>query len=96
MNRPRFEWDFRKSVENGRKHGVTFDEAQTVFLDENAREFFDPDHSGQEDRFIMLGVSARLRVLIVCYCHRRGNSIRIISVRKANQKEEKGYWELIT
>lgn len=91
----RFEWDERKSLENESKHGVSFTEAQTVFYDENAREFFDPDHSKDEDRFIMLGVSARLRVWVVCYCQCRGNSIRIISARKANHKEEKDYWEII-
>lgn len=87
-----FEWDDQKSIANKRKHGVSFEEAQTVFYDENAREFFDPDHSPEEDRFIMLGVSARLRVLVVCHCYRRGKSIRIISARKANNHEEKGYW----
>ena len=91
----RFEWDERKSVENERKHGVSFEEAQTVFYDENAREFFDPDHSEDEDRFIMLGVSVGSRVLVVCHCHRRGKSIRIISARKADNQEEKDYWEII-
>lgn len=92
----RFEWDERKSAENNRKHGVSFDEAQSVFYDENAMEFFDPDHSDKEDRFIMLGISVRLRVLVVCYCQRQGSLIRIISARKANQKEEIDYWENIT
>jgi len=90
-----FEWDERKSIENKHKHGVSFEEAQTVFYDENAREFFDPDHSQNEDRFIMLGVSARLRVLVVCHCHRRAKSIRIISARKASRYEERDYWEII-
>ena len=90
-----FEWDRQKSAENERKHGVSFEEAQTVFCDENAREFFDPDHSEEEDRFIMLGVSVRLRVLVVCHCHRHGKSIRIISARKADNAEEKDYWEII-
>ena len=95
MKHLRFEWDDRKSVENERKHGVSFAEAQSVFSDENAVEFFDPDHSENEDRFILLGVSARLRVLVVCYCQRKGNSIRIISARKADKKEEKDYWGTI-
>lgn len=91
-----FEWDERKNLDNQREHGISFEEAQTVFLDENAREFFDPDHSQQEDRFILLGISNRLRVLVVCYCYRRRESvIRIISSRKANAKEEKDYWEVI-
>ena len=79
--------------ENRRKHGVSFDEAQTVFFDENAIRFFDPDHSRDEDRFLMLGISVRLRTLVVCHCYRAGDEvIRIISARKANRKEEKVYW----
>ena len=93
MKHLRFEWDDRKSVQNERKHGVSFAEAQSVFSDENAVEFFDPDHSKDEDRFILLGVSARLRVLVVCHCQRKGNSIRVISARKADKQEEKDYWE---
>jgi len=89
----RFEWNEKKNRENQRKHGVSFEEAQTVFLDENAIEYFDLDHSGHEDRFILLGVSARLRVAVVCYCHRQGNVIRLISARKADNREEKDYWE---
>jgi hypothetical protein len=93
MSGIRFEWDTRKNRENLRKHGVSFDEAQTVFLDENAIRFFDPDHSADEDRFLMLGISFRLRVLVVCHCYRAGETvIRIISARKANRKEEKVYW----
>ena len=96
MNGAFFEWDKRKNTHNQRKHGVSFEEARTVFLDENAREFFDPDHSQQENRFILLGISHRLRMLVVCYCHRRRESaLRIISARKANSKEEKDYWEII-
>ena len=90
-----FTWDVRKNAENKGKHGVSFEEAQTVFFDENAMKFFDPDHSQDEDRFIMLGVSIRLRVLVVCHCHRQGKSVRIISVRKANSREERDYWETI-
>ncbi len=89
------EWDDHKSIENQRKHGVSFEEAHTVFYDDHAREFFDPDHSEDEDRFIVLGVSVHLRVLVVCHCHRRGKSIRIISARKADKREEKDYWEII-
>ena len=94
MNRVRFEWDQGKSEENARKHGVSFTEAQTVFLDENARLFFDPDHSEDEDRFILLGMSGLLRVLVVCHCHRRGDVLRIISARKADRSEERDYWEM--
>ena len=90
----RFEWDERKSRENKRKHGVSFEEAQTVFLDENALRFFDPDHSADEDRFLMLGISFRLRVLVVCHCFRVNDAvIRIISARKANRSEDADYWD---
>ena len=93
MNEIRFEWDKNKDRENRRKHGISFDEAQTVFLDENAIRYFDPDHSEDEDRFIMLGISFALRVLIVCHCYRQDDEvIRIISARKADKREEKEYW----
>ena len=89
----RFEWDKKKSRENKRGHGVSFEEAQTVFLDENAIRYFDPDHSHDEDRFIMLGMSFTLRVLVVCHCyHVNDTVIRIISARKANAKEATVYW----
>lgn len=88
-----FEWDGKKGRENAKKHGVSFEEAQTVFLDENAVRFYDPDHSQDEDRFILLGMSFRLRVLVVCHCLRESDSvIRIISARKVDKQEEKGYW----
>ena len=88
-----FEWDERKSRENKRKHKVSFEEAQTVFLDENAMRFFDPDHSQDEDRFLMLGMSFTLRVLVVCHCYREDDSvIRIISARKADKREQSDYW----
>lgn len=88
-----FEWDNRKSRENKQKHKVSFEEAQTVFLDENAIRYFDPDHSDNEDRFIMLGMSFTLRVLIVCHCYREDDSvIRIISARKADKREQLAYW----
>jgi uncharacterized DUF497 family protein len=88
----RFSWDNRKNKTNQKKHGISFDEAQTVFFDENAVEFFDPDYSKNEDRFIMLGLSYRLRILVVCHCLRKDDSeIRIISARKATKKEQKVY-----
>jgi uncharacterized DUF497 family protein len=88
-----FEWDEGKSRENLRKHKVSFDEAQTVFLDENAIRFFDPDHSQEEDRFILLGMSFKLRVLLVCHCYRKDDTvIRIISARKADKTETRDYW----
>nr|VFK50043.1 MAG: hypothetical protein BECKTC1821D_GA0114238_10882 [Candidatus Kentron sp. TC]VFK62343.1 MAG: hypothetical protein BECKTC1821F_GA0114240_10732 [Candidatus Kentron sp. TC] len=89
----RFEWDERKNRENKRKHKVSFEEARTVFLDENAIRFFDPDHSEDEERFIMLGISFTLRVLVVCHCYQEDDSvIRIISARKADKKEQSAYW----
>ena len=94
MREIEFAWDERKSRLNRRKHGVSFEEAKTVFYDENAIQFPDPDHSEQEDRFLMLGVSYRLRVLIVCHCFREGDStIRIISARKATKREIERYEE---
>lgn len=88
-----FEWDEDKNRENIKKHGVSFQEAQTIFLDENAMRFFDPDHSQDGDRFIMLGMSFKLRVLVVCHCHRKNDTvIRIISARKADKHEAMGYW----
>jgi uncharacterized DUF497 family protein len=88
-----FEWDERKSRANLTKHKVSFAEAQTVFFDSNARMIFDPDHSTSEDRFILLGMSRMLRVLIVCHCYREndGKVIRIISARKTNHKEQNPY-----
>jgi len=90
----RFEWDIQKSLANKRKHGIAFEEAQAVFLDENALMIHDPDHSDDEHRFILLGLSAKIRVLAVCRCYRKSDEvIRIISARKATRKEQKRYWE---
>ena len=92
MSDLRFEWDEKKNRENIRKHGVSFEEAQAVFLDENAVRFFDPDHSEDEDRFIMLGMSFNLRILVVCHCYRKNDAvIRIISARKAVKREARSY-----
>jgi uncharacterized DUF497 family protein len=94
MNAISFTWDERKNLANRRKHGISFKEAQTVFYDENAIRYFDPDHSTDEDRFIMLGLSYRLRMLVVCHCFRESESIiRIISARKANRQEARAYWK---
>ena len=92
MKSLRFEWDKEKNRENQRKHGVSFVEAQTVFFDENAVEFYDDEHSEWEDRFLLLGISTKMRVLLVCHCLREsGSIIRIISARKATKKERKLY-----
>jgi len=93
MSALRFEWEVRKDDANIRKHGVSFDEARTVFYDEDAIQFFDPDHSDDEDRFLLLGLSSKLQVLIVCHCFRESEtSVRIISARKADKSEEREYW----
>ena len=87
-----FEWDDKKEQANLKKHGVSFDEAKTVFYDEMAIEFYDDEHSEWEDRFLLLGLSANMRVLLVCHCLReKGSVIRIISARKATKKERKHY-----
>ena len=92
MSALRFEWDDRKAAANERKHGVSFEEARAVFFDERARLIDDPDHSGDEERFILLGLSSTLRLLVVCHCYRgEGNVIRIISARKATARESKSY-----
>ena len=94
MSELRFDWDPRKSAANKRKHGVTFEEAATVFSDENALLIADPDHSDEEDRFVLLGLSASLRTLVVCHCYRSGGDvIRIISARKADRSEQALYLE---
>lgn len=88
-----FSWDDRKNEANKKKHGISFDEAKTVFYDENAIRYFDPDHSDDEDRFLMVGVSQHIRILIVCHCFmKEGSVIRIITARKATKGEEDNYW----
>ena len=88
----KFEWDPKKAAANLRKHGVSFNDAQTVFADENAKLIDDPDHSDEEDRFVLLGLSSSLRLLVVCHCYRsEGNVVRIISARKAEGHERNSY-----
>ena len=88
----KFEWDARKATANEKKHGISFDEARTVFFDENAKLIDDPDHSNDEDRFVLLGLSSSLKVVLVCHCYREvGNVIRIISARKATKRESTFY-----
>ena len=90
----KFEWDEAKSDINYKKHQVRFEEAQTVFLDIRSIEFYDEDHSEDgEDRFIRIGLSQRLRILIVAFCERDGETIRIISARKAEPSERRVYEE---
>jgi len=91
-----FSWDDRKDRANRRKHGVSFEEAATAFADENARLKHDPDHSQDEDRFILLGFSAKLRLLVVAHaCRQDETEVRIISARKAIRKERKQYGKFL-
>ncbi len=88
----KFEWDSTKAAANVRKHGVSFEEARSVFYDEFAVQFFDEEHSGGEERFLLLGMSTEARLLLVCHCERdAGNVIRFISARKATQREATFY-----
>ena len=87
MKTLRFEWDQKKEKVNIRKHGVSFEEARMAFYDANSIQFFDPDHSVEEDYFILLGLSLKLRVLVVCHCFRESETlVRIISARKADSR----------
>jgi len=97
MKNIQFSWDINKANTNLIKHKISFDEAKTVFDDENARLIFDPDHSNDEDRFILLGVSCKLKVLTIVHCYRDNeNNIRIISARKSTKKEKKQYKEYLS
>ena len=92
MSSIRFEWDDRKAASNLKKHGVSFEEAKSVFLDEWAKLIDDPDHSDDEDRFVILGISSAFRLLIVCHCYRCNDYvIRIISARQATARESRSY-----
>lgn len=92
MSALHFEWDERKAVANLKKHGVSFEEAKSAFYDERAKLIDDPDHSENEDRFVLLGLSSALRMLVVCHGYRNnGGVIRIISARKATASEIKAY-----
>jgi uncharacterized DUF497 family protein len=92
MRKITLSWGDKKAAENLRKHGVSFEEAASVFSDENARLIHDPDHSSEEERYILLGFSSKLRLLIVHHTYRRGEQeIRIISARKATRREGRQY-----
>jgi len=96
MKEIRFEWDNNKDATNKQKHGISFEEAQTVFFDPNARLMADPDHSEDEERFVILGMSYKLKIMVVCHCYKSKHEvIRIISARKAMRKEEKTYMECL-
>lgn len=92
MTNIQFEWDAAKASVNHKKHGISFDEAKTVFYDENAVIIHDPEHSDDEERFVLLGISSVSRVLVVIHCYRKKDKIiRIISARKATKKETVQY-----
>lgn len=92
MSDLQFEWDETKAKANVKKHGVCFEEAKSVFLDDQAKMIPDPDHSEGEERFILLGYSSSLKLLVVCHCYRAaGQVIRLISARKATRKEAQIY-----
>ncbi len=92
----KFEWDENKNEINKKKHKISFDEAKTVFYDDNALLIDDPEHSEQEERFIILGTSTKANLLVVCHCYRHSETvIRIISARKATKTETKQYFELM-
>lgn len=92
MDTIEFEWDENKDQINRRKHGISFDEAKTVFYDDQALVIDDPEHSEEEDRFIILGLSGRANLLVVCHCYRASDTvIRIISARKATKTERSYY-----
>ena len=92
MTELRFEWDAKKAAENKRKHGVSFQEGETVFADEFAILLDDPDHSSEEARFLLLGLSARLRTLVVSHCYRKADDVvRLISARRATRAERDVY-----
>ncbi len=88
----RFEWDPPKAAANIKKHGIGFDEAKSVFADERAKLIADPEHSDDEDRFVLLGLSTKLKLLVVCHCYRsKSNTIRIITARKTTAIESRQY-----
>ena len=88
----KFEWDSAEATANIKKHGVSFEEAQSIFYDEFAVQFFDEEHSTSEERFLLLGMGTGGRLLLICHCEREaGNTIRIISARKATKAESTFY-----
>ena len=89
-----FKWDEKKNKSNKKKHNVSFEEAETSFADDKALLLHDPDHSNEEERFILLGLSSKLRILVVCHRYIKSDDvIRIISARKATRLEQEQYWE---
>ena len=95
MGNINFEWDENKNIINIQKHKISFEEAKTVFYDENGIIISDEEHSENEDRFILLGMSQKANILVVCHCIRYGDTIRIISSRKATKQETNQYYEFL-
>jgi len=92
MDHITFEWDETKNQKNQEKHKISFEEAKTAFYDQNALVIFDPDHSEDEERFILMGLSQNLNLLVVCHCYRANDDvIRLISARKADTQEKRVY-----
>ena len=92
MKEPRFTWDDGKATENLRKHSISFDEATTVFRDDDGLRIFDPGHSKEEDRFLLLGFSSKGRLIVVSHCYReQEKEIRLISARRATKNESRQY-----
>ncbi len=88
----KFDWDVSKATINFKKHGISFEEAQSAFYDDFAVQFFDEDHSESEDRFLLLGMSSHANLLLICHCeHSNGGVVRIISARKATKRESAFY-----
>lgn len=93
MENTKFDWNTSKASSNKKKHGISFEEAKSTFFDENALVIHDPEHSDDEERFVLLGLSTMVRLLVVCHCYRKQDSvIRIISARKATKKESIQYY----
>ena len=96
MRKLTFDWDKNKALSNQKKHKVSFQEAKSVFYDQNARLIHDPEHSLSEDRYILLGISHSSRLLVVCHCYQKnGQVIRLISARLANSRERQEYQEFL-
>ena len=94
MEEIKFEWDENKNIINNKKHKISFEEAKSVFYDPEALLINDPEHSVEEERFIILGLSLKANLLVVCHCYRESETvIRIISARKATRNEAEQYYE---
>lgn len=97
MHDIQFTWDPQKAKSNKKKHGISFDESKSVFYDPNGLLIIDPDYGDDEERFVLIGLSFNLRILVVCHCYRENEMVvRIISARKATKREQKQYKEKLS